>query len=51
MHMAGHVDKWCKENCDARKFTDLDNVSVHVITHASFPYVQMLHAEKLERPC
>ena len=37
MHMAGHVDKWCKENCDARKFTFLDNVSVHVITHASIP--------------
>ena len=35
--MAGHVDKWCKENCNAKKFTELDNVSVHkhVITYAS----------------
>ena len=26
MHMAGHVDKWCRENCDARKLKELDNV-------------------------
>ncbi len=25
--MAGHVDKWCKANCDPRKFSDLDDVS------------------------
>ena len=30
MHMAGHVDKWCKENCDARSFPELDNVSLHM---------------------
>lgn len=28
MHMAGHVDAWCKENCDPRKFRDLDEVYV-----------------------
>ena len=28
MHMAGHVNKWCKSSCDARKFTELDNVSL-----------------------
>ncbi len=29
MHMAGHVDTWCKENCDARRFADLDDVSMN----------------------
>ena len=24
MHMAGHVDKWCHENCDPKLFTDFD---------------------------
>ena len=26
MHMAGHIDKWCHDNCDPKLFTDLDNV-------------------------
>ena len=26
LHMKGHVDPWCKANCDAKSFTDLDNV-------------------------
>ena len=26
MHMAGHVDKWCLDNCDPKLFTDLINV-------------------------
>ena len=26
MHMKGHVDKWCKQNCDAKTFSDLDKV-------------------------
>ena len=26
MHMAGHVDKWCLDNCDPKLFTDLVNV-------------------------
>ena len=30
MHMAGHVDKWCKENCDARSRKELDNVSIAI---------------------
>lgn len=24
MHVAGHVDKWCKDACDSRKFSELD---------------------------
>ena len=28
MHMAGHVDSWCKNNCNPRKFKDLDEVHV-----------------------
>ena len=26
MNMKGHVDKWCKQNCDAKSFHDLDKV-------------------------
>ena len=26
MHMKGHVDNWCKKNCDAKSFADLDKV-------------------------
>ena len=26
MHMAGHVDSWCKEHCDPRKCKELDEV-------------------------
>ena len=26
LHMKGHIDPWCKANCDAKSFTDLDNV-------------------------
>jgi len=26
MHMAGHVDKWCKETCDPRIIEDLAKV-------------------------
>ena len=26
MHMAGHVDAWCKEYCDPRKFKELNEV-------------------------
>ena len=32
MHMAGHVDKWCKENCDSRKIPDLDKVLFFIIS-------------------
>ena len=27
MHMSGHVDQWCKSNCDPKLFDDLHNVS------------------------
>ena len=26
MHMAGHVDTWCKKTCDPHLFSDLDKV-------------------------
>ena len=26
MHMAGHTDKWCQENCDPKSFTELNDV-------------------------
>ena len=26
MHMAGHTDKWCKDTCDSRKVSDLNEV-------------------------
>lgn len=26
MHMAGHVDTWCKKTCDPQLFSDLDKV-------------------------
>ena len=29
MHMAGHVDNWCQQNCDPRRFRELDEVSVY----------------------
>lgn len=28
MHMVGHTDKWCKENCDPNDFRALDKVCV-----------------------
>ena len=26
MHMRGHTDKWCSDNCDASKFKSLNKV-------------------------
>ena len=26
IHMRGHTDKWCMENCDSRKVEELNNV-------------------------
>ena len=26
MHMAGHIDDWCKQNCDSRKCKELEKV-------------------------
>ena len=39
MHMKGHVDKWCKENCDAKSFPDLDKVNTHILS------LQALHPQ------
>ena len=34
MHMAGHVDRWCKDDCDPREIEDLDEVSQdHLYLH------------------
>ena len=27
MHMQGHVDSWCQENCNPRKFEELNDVN------------------------
>ena len=35
LHMKGHIDHWCKENCDAKKFKELDNVRFYLCMHAS----------------
>ena len=28
MHIKGHVDPWCLQTCDARKFKSLDKVTI-----------------------
>jgi len=28
MHMRGHTDSWCKDNCDPKKFTVLEKVTL-----------------------
>ena len=33
MHITGHTDKWCLENCDAREYPELSDVSYRVNTH------------------
>ena len=29
MHMAGHVDVWCKRNCDPALYPELEKVSIN----------------------
>ena len=53
MHMAGHIDRWCLENCDSKLFTDLNEVrrvksefslqssSMHVFMHIPLVYIQI----------
>ena len=36
MHMAGHVDKWCKKHCDAKSFKELDKVRIIQLSIALF---------------
>lgn len=31
--MTGHIDRWCKENCDPYKFKDLEKVMNSIITY------------------
>ena len=53
MHIAGHVDAWCLDNCDSRKIKDLDevyissmymyiNIHIHVGTYM---YVHVQHCD------
>ena len=38
MHMSGHVDQWCRANCDPKHFDALQNVSFYnlsIITHCT----------------
>lgn len=30
LHIKGHTDPWCLENCDPRKVDDLEGVCTHV---------------------
>ena len=32
MHMAGHVDDWCKKNCDPKNFKELNDVIILTIS-------------------
>ena len=46
MHMAGHVDNWCKEMCDPHKFRDLDKVQyvyrpLHFYSDMLFLFLQV----------
>ena len=31
MHMAGHIDNWCKRNCDPKSFKELNDVIFSII--------------------
>ena len=42
MHITGHTDKWCLENCDARKYPDLSDVSYRVNAHLKL----LMHVNK-----
>ena len=37
--MAGHIDKWCLENCDPHLFRDLDKVSVSTESYLLVSYL------------
>ena len=39
LHMAGHIDKWCLENCDPHLFRDLDKVSVSTESYLLVSYL------------
>ena len=42
MHMAGHIDDWCKRNCDPNMFKDMDNVRIDCIAIPKFCYRLLL---------
>ena len=39
MHMAGHVDAWCKQNCDPRNVRELDKVRKYTCIHDLSLYI------------
>ena len=36
MHMVGHVDSWCKKECDPHLYPDLNKVSKLVYTYVTW---------------
>ena len=38
MHMAGHVDSWCKQHCDPKLFRELDEVSYYMYMYVLGPH-------------
>ena len=47
MHMKGHVDRWCKENCDARNIEELREVSIVDKAH----FLKNAHSDKMTGRC
>ena len=52
MHMAGHVDSWCKKTCDPHLFTDLNqvslprvNVCIHLEVHTFLPSYRYMYVD------
>ena len=41
--MIGHVDKWCLENCDPRKFKELDQVRINMQLPSIYRSVLTFH--------
>ena len=35
LHMKGHTDSWCKKNCDAKSYRELDNVRACYIAYVN----------------
>ena len=39
MHMSGHVDNWCLQNCDPKKFKELDTHVYYPVSTTFFSYI------------
>ena len=42
--MSGHTDEWCKANCDAKKFAELDKV-----ISTTLPFYVHTYVHSIER--